>query len=120
MKKRVLIVEDETNARMAMAEFLAMAGFEVYSAEDAVQALEVGQGCRPDVLLCDYLLPGTMNGVEVARRLHEALPDLKVFIMSGLSRSDCDAALGALPLSGFLSKPLSLWKVREHINEVCG
>jgi CheY-like chemotaxis protein len=68
----VLVVEDETLVRMFMADFLDEAGFRVFEAVNADEALTVLQA-RPDiqVVVTDIEMPGTMNGLELTRVVRE-------------------------------------------------
>jgi CheY-like chemotaxis protein len=68
----VLVVEDETLVRMFMADFLDEAGFKVFEAVNADEALTVLQA-RPDiqVVVTDIEMPGTMNGLELTRVVRE-------------------------------------------------
>jgi signal transduction histidine kinase len=68
VKRRILIVEDNADARDALAELLSSEGHTVEVAKNGPQALEVAGTFRPDVALIDIGLPG-MDGYEVARRL---------------------------------------------------
>jgi CheY-like chemotaxis protein/anti-sigma regulatory factor (Ser/Thr protein kinase) len=68
VKRRILIVEDNADARDALAELLSSEGHTVEVAKIGPQALEVAGTFRPDVALIDIGLPG-MDGYEVARRL---------------------------------------------------
>ena len=66
--KRVLVVDDNTDAAESMAIFLRMVGHEVVVVSDATGALEAVGPLRPDLIVLDVGLPG-MNGYDLARRL---------------------------------------------------
>lgn len=88
----VLVVEDETLVRMFMADFLDEAGFKVFEAVNADEALTVLQA-RPDVqvVVTDIEMPaGSMNGLELTRVVRERWPGVGVILSSGraLPRSD--------------------------------
>lgn len=80
----VLVVEDETLVRMFMADFLDEAGFKVFEAVNADEALTVLQA-RPDVqvVVTDIEMPGTMNGLELTRVVRERWPGVGVILSSG-------------------------------------
>jgi two-component system, sensor histidine kinase len=69
-KRRVLLVEDNQDGREALATLLGIWNFEVISAEDGLQALELSEENHPDIAILDIGLPG-LDGYEVARRLRE-------------------------------------------------
>lgn len=65
---RILVVEDNDDAREMLRTLLQMAGHEVHEAADGLEALQVAGRVRPDVALIDIGLPG-LDGLEVASRL---------------------------------------------------
>jgi two-component system, response regulator PdtaR len=99
----VLVVEDQTLVRMFIADFLDDAGFKVFEAVNADEAVTVLQA-RPDVqaVVTDIEMPGSMNGLELAHVVQERWPGIGVVITSGRARP------GPHDLSeqvAFLSKP---------------
>ncbi|MBI5239660.1 MAG: PAS domain-containing protein [Elusimicrobia bacterium] len=80
----VLLVEDEEAVRALSARTLARAGYRVLSAGDARSALELVQdgSVKADLLLTDVVLPG-LSGPDLAARLLQARPRLKVLFISG-------------------------------------
>jgi CheY-like chemotaxis protein len=69
-KKRVLIVEDEADTRLAIRGLLESAGYEAGEAADGTAGLAQAERVRPDVILLDVRMPG-LDGYEVCRRLKE-------------------------------------------------
>ncbi|HEV56907.1 MAG TPA: response regulator [Phycisphaerales bacterium] len=65
---RVLVIEDEAHIRMALEYNLQMDGFEVHLAENGRLGIEAVGRVRPDLVLCDWMMP-EMNGVEVVREV---------------------------------------------------
>ena len=80
----VLVVEDETLVRMFASDFLDEAGFKVFEAVNAEEAVAVLQA-RPDVqvVVTDAELPGPMNGFELAKVIRERWPGVGVIVNSG-------------------------------------
>jgi signal transduction histidine kinase/FixJ family two-component response regulator len=85
----VLIVEDEAAVREVAAAILRDLGYRVLEAADGAEALRVfgENGASIDLLLSDVILPGSMKGHEVARRLNEIRPGLRVLFMSGYTEN---------------------------------
>jgi CheY-like chemotaxis protein len=80
----VLIVEDEPAFRHFLATTLEKLGYTVSASPDGASALaEIDQGLAPDLLLTDVILPGGMNGRELAEQVHERYPGVPVLYMSG-------------------------------------
>jgi two-component system cell cycle sensor histidine kinase/response regulator CckA len=84
IRRTVLVVEDEPQVRRMAARALAEAGHRVLEAGDGREAISVlgraGRGV--DLVLTDVAMPG-MSGRELADRLRQARPDLRVIFMSG-------------------------------------
>ena len=86
----ILIVEDETSVRTSLSRLLRMKGINaiaVATADDALaQVHEVR--IRPDLLICDYNLRGSANGVDTINALREALEwNVPAIVMTGDVRS---------------------------------
>lgn len=114
----VLLVEDEQLVRDMLAEFLQRAGYDVRTAGTAEEVLSMPlDAARPyDVVLTDVTLPGR-TGVELARILRGAWPDLKVVYMSGnlddaIERTEMQRA-GTF----FLSKPFTRSSMLEMLRQ---
>ncbi|MEI6668693.1 MAG: response regulator [Acidobacteriota bacterium] len=117
----VLLVEDEVQVRKLAASALRQRGFEVHEAasgEDALQFESTRQG-PIDILVTDVVMP-QMRGTELAARLRERRPALKVLFMSGYADDDMfHQDMGRGPFA-FLAKPFTLAalaaKVRERLD----
>jgi signal transduction histidine kinase len=68
--RRVLVVDDNTDAADALAALLRLSGHDVLTAGDGVEALRVGEAMEPDVVLLDLAMP-RLNGVETAGSIRE-------------------------------------------------
>jgi DNA-binding response OmpR family regulator len=104
---KILIVDDDTACLSYLALFLREAGHEVVTCEDGADAVVTGGAVCPDVLISDMLLGPACTGADVALALREALPKLKVLLVTGLP------GLAAKNLRGLtdatvLEKPLFL------------
>ena len=69
--RRILVIEDNADARAMLRHLLEIAGHEVHEAADGRQGLEMALSIQPDVALIDLGLPG-LDGYEIARRLRAA------------------------------------------------
>jgi DNA-binding NarL/FixJ family response regulator len=104
MERRILIVDDHAGFRRSAARSLVAAGWNVVGeAEDGTAALDDAERCNPDVVLLDVGLPD-ISGIEVARLLHERLPDVAVVMISTQDRSDYGDLALAGGARGFLTK----------------
>ena len=81
---KVLLVEDESLVRLTQVEILKDAEFWVVEAQDADEAFDLLKK-RPDisVVLTDVNMPGSIDGFEFARLVHQGWPDVGVLVISG-------------------------------------
>ncbi len=67
-KKRILVVDDDPKILKALDQALQQEGYEVYRAEDGLEALEMARKVKPDLMILDIMLP-KMDGFEVLAQL---------------------------------------------------
>jgi CheY-like chemotaxis protein len=80
----ILLVEDDRLVRAYAATQLGALGYRVVIAENAQRAIEaVEGGCAPDLLFTDMIMPGGMNGRDLAEKLRRLRPGLRVLYTSG-------------------------------------
>jgi DNA-binding NtrC family response regulator len=103
---RILVVDDEVNARTALAELLRDEGYEVETAADAFKALGKLESFAPDVVLSDLKMPG-MDGIELVRKIQamEDAPSVVVMTAFGAVQSAVDAMRAGA--AEYLTKPLN-------------
>jgi CheY-like chemotaxis protein len=109
---RILLVEDDVLVRAVSAETLRLAGFTVVEATNADEAWSyLANGEEVDLVFSDIQMPGSMTGVDLARRLRSEHPALPVILTSGRAGSD--------GLGRFLPKPFRpsqlVSLIREHL-----
>lgn len=84
--ERILLVEDNEHLREIPLKFLSKQGYEVVEARSGKQAIEhLKDGQSFDLLFTDIVMPGGMNGVEVADEAKRIQPGIKVLYTSGYS-----------------------------------
>lgn len=113
--KRVLVAEDNDDARVALAETLRMEGYEVFEARDGHEALEILQHIDPCAVVLDLVMPG-MTGEEVLAALRRSgrLEKIRVIVLTGLERDiDVPGAYLVLP------KPFALHQLVSHLEHIC-
>lgn len=85
----ILVVEDEPLIRAVLADELRDAGFCVVEAANADEALDYVRSNQPfDLLFTDVQMPGTIDGLELARKLRQLHPSLPMIITSGAIAAD--------------------------------
>jgi CheY-like chemotaxis protein len=123
----VLVIEDETSVRSALKQVLTSRGIGVIgvaTVSDAAALIKQKDFC-PDIVLCDYNLPGPINGVECVTSLRAALPwKLPAIVMTGDTRSKTMEAVAAHGMSilvkPFLANELIQLLNRLHRSEPAG
>jgi two-component system phosphate regulon response regulator PhoB len=106
--KRVLIVDDEAPIREMIAVALEMAGYECEEADSAQSAHARIVDNKPDMLLLDWMMPGT-SGIEFARRLRkdEVTADIPIIMLT--AKADEDNKIQGLEagVDDYITKPFS-------------
>jgi len=104
-KDRILIVEDEDNARKGYEQLLQRWGYEVLGVNTAEDALAKFSNFQPDTLIADVELPG-MNGLDLLKQLGEELHDVPAIIITG--KGSEERAVAAIESGAFwyIEKPL--------------
>jgi CheY-like chemotaxis protein len=112
--RRVLVIEDNRDAREMFRMMLELAGHEVLEAEDGLGGLELLKASRPDVAVIDVGLPG-LNGYEIARRFREE-PDADGVMLVALTGYGTPEAVERSLQAGFdhhLIKPVNAEALQE-------
>lgn len=117
--KRVLVVDDEIHIVQVVAIKLRNNGFEVLTAENGAQALEIACEQNPDLVITDYQMP-LMTGVEFIENLrkHPGASDIGVIMLTARGFAIDDEKKKALNISMCLSKPFSPREVLESVKDV--
>ena len=106
--KRVLIVDDEAPIREMIAVALEMAGYECLEADSAQTAHPIIVDSKPDMVLLDWMMPGT-SGIEFARRLRkdEMTSDIPIIMLT--AKTDEDNKIQGLEtgIDDYITKPFS-------------
>jgi hypothetical protein len=102
----ILVVEDNSFLRRVVVRQLTEAGYRVIEAENAAAGLENLEKQNIDLLFTDIVMPGGIDGVELARQVHEHKPTVKVVLTTGFSENRLDGGNEALvPGARLLRKP---------------
>jgi len=104
-KDRILIVEDEDNARKGYEQLLQRWGYDVVGVPSAEEALARFSNYQPDTLIADVELPG-MNGLDLLQQLGDELRDVPAIIITG--KGSEERAVAAIEAGAFwyIEKPL--------------
>lgn len=113
---RVLVVDDDRNARTILVELLREQGYAVETAADGVKALPKIEAFAPDLLLTDLEMPG-MDGIELMLRAQRFDPTLSVIIATASVRIDTVVSAMRQGATDYLVKPLDLDKLTHCVEQ---
>jgi two-component system cell cycle sensor histidine kinase/response regulator CckA len=118
-RETILVAEDEEPLRQMVVHVLRIQGYTVLEAESGRHALDLWERERPsvDLLLTDLVMPGGIMGSELATRLSDRRPGLKVIYTSGYSPGMAGKDTSLLADRNFLPKPYSIGKLAQFVRE---
>ncbi len=114
IRRRILVVDDELQAREVLADMLGALGFETGSAADSREAIAALRHEHYDLVLTDFLMPG-MDGVELVNEIKTMIPDLPVLVITG--HSSVQTAVESVRAGAFdyIEKPVSLETLQVRV-----
>jgi DNA-binding response OmpR family regulator len=104
---RVLVVDDNHDAADSLGAILEMVGAESRIAYDGNMALAAAVEFRPTIAILDIGLPG-MNGLELARRIRDHLPDVKLIALTGWGQEEDRRRSSQAGFDHHFTKPLKI------------
>jgi two-component system CheB/CheR fusion protein len=117
-KLRIVIVEDQHDAREALEMLLDIEGHEVFSAQDGQRGLELIMEHRPQIALLDIGLP-EMNGYQLAAAIRERLGDkIRLMAMSGYGQPDDVRRSEAAGFDRHLTKPVDPRRLAAALRDI--
>jgi PAS domain S-box-containing protein len=116
----ILLVEDESIVREFASAVLRSYGYRVLQAGSGPEALELWpwHSAKIALLLTDLVMPDEVSGIELAKRLREEKPELKVIYASGYSPESSAPGFSALKGLNFLHKPYAPKTLAQMVREV--
>ena len=118
-KKKILVVDDELDMLMAIKLRLETSGYEVITATDGLEGLNVARKDKPDLIVLDIMLP-KMNGFKVARflKFDESYKHIQILMLTALSAED-DRNTGAeTGADAYLTKPFDAEQLLSTIRSL--
>jgi CheY-like chemotaxis protein len=113
---RVLVIDDEEPVRKYVHRVLCEAGYDTTAASDGPEALDIAAKQPPFKLVVTDLMMPKMNGDELARRLRQRDPSLKVLYLTGFSDRLFKDKVTLWEDEAFLEKPCSIKAVLEAVS----
>lgn len=117
--ERILVVEDDENVRNISVSILSEQGYDVIDVVDGNEAIEhLKSGTIFDLLFTDVVLPGGMNGVEIAKQAGEIQPNIKVIFTTGYTESSITHGGKLNQGISLLNKPYRRAQLLEKVRTV--
>jgi two-component system cell cycle sensor histidine kinase/response regulator CckA len=118
VRETILVVDDEANIRVLVAKILRREAYTVLEAGSAQEAFAVASMHDGPIhlLVTDVVLPG-QSGRQIAERMREALPNLRVLYISGFSGDESVRTGNFPPGSQYLQKPFALGALIARVRE---
>ncbi|MCL5125552.1 MAG: response regulator [Deltaproteobacteria bacterium] len=111
---KVLLVDDEKEFVMTLAERLGMRGIKVTTAFSGEEALGTMETYKPDVMILDLMMPG-MSGLVVLGRVKRLYPEVEVILLTGTGSASEGVTGMDQGAFDYLTKPL---QIDELINKI--
>jgi CheY-like chemotaxis protein len=109
---RILIVDDERNIRLFMAENLKVRGYDVMEARDGVEALHALQSEHIALVITDLVMPN-MDGLELITRLKQDYADIPIVVVSASAEISSLNCARELSVDAVLTKPFAPQKLLQ-------
>jgi DNA-binding response OmpR family regulator len=119
--KKILIVDDEPNIVMTLEYTFKKSNYEVFIARDGQEALDILKTNFPNVIILDIMMP-MVDGFATLEQIRKDanLQHTKVMFLSAKNKeSDIEKGL-ALGADAYMTKPFSIKKVVEKVEELLG
>jgi two-component system KDP operon response regulator KdpE len=113
---RILLVDDDVNLLVVLAEQLREDGFEVSTARDGQEALRRIEAGWPELIVLDLLMP-RLDGLALARRI-KAEADLPIIVLSAIDTADSKASLLDEVAEDYVTKPYHYPELRARIQRL--
>jgi len=116
-KPKILVVDDDANIRELVIETIGQDHFDAFTAQDGLEALELANRVKPDLVVLDLMMPG-MDGWEVCARLRQDILTSHIPIIMLTARSDIDNKIKGIEVGAddYLTKPFDPLELEARIN----
>lgn len=115
-RRRVLVIDNEDDARRLCEELLTGEGYEVYSATDTLSGLEMVKNLKPDMVIMDLHLP-EINGIEGLRRIKSLKEETLTVLVTGRGTMETVKEAMRHGAYDYITKPFDIELVKEVVNE---
>ena len=116
---RILIVDDSPTNRKLAASVLEFAGYQIFEAADAQEALAIIERTPPDLILMDIALPG-MDGLALTRKLksNPSTFHIRIVALTGFAMKGDDLKAWDAGCDGYITKPIDTRRIADQTAEI--
>jgi sigma-B regulation protein RsbU (phosphoserine phosphatase) len=114
---QILVIDDDPAVQILLKRMLEKQGYEVVSANSGEEGIKQALACHPALIICDWIMPGGMNGLEVCRHI-KAIPELSTtfFILLTSLDSVADRVKGLdAGADDFITKPIEQNELQARV-----
>lgn len=113
-RNRILIAEDDRDIIDLLRLYLEKEGYEVIAAEDGLVAMDLLQDEKPDLAICDIMMPG-MNGFDLIKKVRESENNIPIIVLSAKNQ-DADKIRGLdIGADDYMTKPFNPLEIVAHV-----
>ncbi|MEE0916549.1 MAG: response regulator transcription factor [Alistipes sp.] len=119
MAHRILIVDDEDDIREFIGYNLRHEGYDVYTAENGAEALEIIGSVRPHLVLLDMMMP-IMDGRQTCEKIRQTpeLKDTMIVFLSAVQEEQCQLDSYQAGADDYITKPVSMRVLCSRVNAI--
>lgn len=117
--KRILICEDEQDTQKSLRNFLEKRNYEVYSANDGEDSIDLAKRLEPDLVLLDIRMP-KIDGIEVAKEIRKFNTRAKFIFITAFQGKELYDEAAKYKISAYIAKPASAQDILSCVERVLG
>jgi len=115
MSKTILVIDDSESIRHVLKEVIEECDHNTILAKDGKEGVSLYEKSKPDLVLLDLSMP-EMCGCETSKKIHDADPNAKVLLMTGMEDEKCVHGEKVQNI-GFLKKPFTIDEIEKTISQ---
>ncbi len=116
---RILVVDDESIARITIDALLSSNNYEMFFAENGEEGINIANEIKPDIILLDVMMPG-MNGFETCRKIRSmnSLAEVPILLVTALDDRESRMAGLQAGADDFITKPYDIFELQVRIQNM--